>query len=82
MMEPFPGEGPFVRDDRPPHDAAWRFYLLLALFDRRDGTAISDLVQAAREGYERQDYEDDAWQQFDAHWNRLTSDERLKLVRL
>ena len=60
-----------------------RLYLLLALFDRRDGAALSDLVRAAREGYERSGPEmqgEDAWAEFDALWNRLDSQGRLGLA--
>jgi hypothetical protein len=49
-----------------------RLYVLLALFDRRDGTALSDLVQAAREGWERSHpdmAEDNAWDEFDRLWD-------------
>lgn len=48
-----------------------RLYLLLAMFDRRDGTPMSNLVQAAREGWERSHTdmdEDDAWSRFDSFW--------------
>lgn len=61
----------------------WRLYLLLALFDRRGGSALDGLVQLAREGYERSGSEmneDDAWAPFDAQWNALSSSERLGLV--
>lgn len=62
--------------------AAWRFYLLLALFDRRDGSAIGDLVQMAREAYEREDSEEDAWDDFDRTWANMTSGQRLGLARV
>ena len=53
-----------------------RLYLLLALFDRRDGTYIADLVRSAREGFERSApdmAEDDAWGEFDRLWARRDS---------
>jgi hypothetical protein len=74
-------DGPYVEASAYQRTAAWRFYLLLALFDRRDGTAISDFVQEGREAYEREGFEADAWERFDALWNRLTSKERLSLVK-
>lgn len=45
-----------------------RLYLCLALFDARDGTPLADIVQAAREGWERSHRdmdEDRAWDDFD-----------------
>jgi hypothetical protein len=56
-------------------------YVLLALFDRRDGTPLADIIRAAREGWEREDTEDDAWAEFDARWDRYTSAERLEMAR-
>lgn len=61
--------------------AAWRFYLLLALFDRRDGSVIGDLVHLAREAYECEDHEPDAWDHFDRTWGNLTSGQRLEMAR-
>lgn len=61
----------------------WRLYLLLALFDRRDGTPLADLVHVAREGYERSHLsmgEPNAWDHFDSLWNFYTSEERIALV--
>jgi hypothetical protein len=60
-----------------------RLYVLLALFDTRDGSELADLVRAAREGWERSHpdmAEDDAWAEFDARWARR-SDERYYLRR-
>lgn len=63
-------------------DEAFRLYLLLALFDRRDGTYTANLVQTAREGYERSGMdEDDAWREFDALWDSSDSSDRLDAVR-
>lgn len=45
-----------------------RLYRALALFDTRDGSLKADIVQAAREGYERSApdmNESDAWARFD-----------------
>ena len=56
-----------------------RLYSLLALFDTRDGSPLADLVQHAREGWERSHPdmgEDDAWQAFDSLWSRFTESER------
>ena len=67
-----------------PSDPGWRLYLLLALFDKRDGTLLSDVVRSAREGYERIQPgmdEADAWAEFDSLWNSHTSRERLEWVR-
>lgn len=61
--------------------AAWRLYLLLALFDRRDGSALGDLVQMAREAYEREATEPDAWDLFDRTWGNLTSGQRLAMAK-
>lgn len=63
-------------------EAGQRLYVLLALFDRRDGSALADLVQTAREGWERSHPdmdEADAWREFDAIWSSFTSSERLDL---
>ena len=71
------------RERRSPqdedHEVVSRLYLLLALFDRRDGSELGYLVRAAREGYEREVDESDAWEEFDARWNRYSSSERLQL---
>lgn len=43
-------------------------YNCLALFDKRDGSPLADIVQAAREGWERSHTdmdEDGAWDDFD-----------------
>lgn len=48
-----------------------RLYVLLALFDTRDGSVRANLVRAAREGWERSGpdmQEDGAWDEFDALW--------------
>ncbi len=50
-----------------------RLYCCLARFDRRDGSQLADIVQAAREGWERSHpdmAEDDAWLAYD----RLSDD--------
>lgn len=85
-------EAALAAREEPPRDAAiesrdgWRLYLLLALFDRRGRSALDDLVQLAREGYERSGpdmNEDDAWAPFDARWARWdarSSAERLELA--
>lgn len=67
--------------DIEPASAAWRFYLLLALFDTRDGTLLADLVRSAREGFEREVDEPDAWDEFDRLWMSRTSAERLELAK-
>lgn len=67
------------------HNEGFRLYVLLALFDRRDGTPLADMVQAAREGFERSHpdmAEDDAWATFDRLWESYTSPQRLELVGL
>lgn len=61
-----------------------RLYVLLALFDTRDGTLLAELVSRAREGWERSHpdmNEEGAWDDFDRLWNSRTSSERLDLVR-
>lgn len=66
---------------RIENEPGWRLYLLLALFDKRDGSVIGDLVQTAREGYEREGMgEADAWAHFDHIWLSYTSAQRLELV--
>lgn len=56
-----------------------RLYLLLALFDRRDGSVLADLVRSAREGYERCGFEPDAWDEFDRLWDSMDSVQRGRL---
>lgn len=59
---------PSTRDDD-----GQRLYMLLALYDDRDGTYMADLVQAAREGWERSHpdmAEASAWDEFDRLWER------------
>lgn len=51
-----------------------RLYVLLARFDKRDGSPLADLVQAAREGWERSHTdmaEDSAWDDFDRLSDRV-----------
>lgn len=54
-------------------EGAWKMYLLLALFDTRDGSERAELVRSAREGYERAHPDMDepgAWAEFDRLWAR------------
>lgn len=61
----------------PTTEAGWRLYLLLALFDAREPSWLGDIVRAAREGYERCDFEEDAWAKFDRLWDQHDSRERI-----
>lgn len=61
-----------------------RLYVLLALFDTRDGSPLADVIQAAREGWERSHpdmAEDDAWDQFDRLWAAFREDDTRNQVR-
>lgn len=67
------GHGPSaaaIAYDRRDEDGQ-RLYVLLALFDTRDGSYMADLVRSAREGWERSHPdmgEDSAWDEFDHLW--------------
>lgn len=59
--------------DEDRDEAGQRLYVLLAYFDRRDGSYMGEMVRAAREGWERSHPdmdEDDAWDEFDRLWDR------------
>jgi hypothetical protein len=68
-------------------DANDRLYLLLALFDRRDGSQLADLVQSVREGFERshpdmgESENRHAWDEFDRLWDSYDQHERLALTK-
>jgi hypothetical protein len=52
----------------------WRLYIALACLDTRNGSFLADLVRAAREGYERSELEEGAWDEFErlrARWNEM-----------
>lgn len=64
-------------------DRGVRLYNVLALFDVRDGSPLSRMIQAAREGYERSHPdmdEEDAWAEFDAWWSSFTMNQRTKMA--
>lgn len=64
-------------------DRGDRLYALLALFDWRNGSVLAEMVQAAREGFERSHpvmAESDAWAEFDSLWHSLSDVERLALA--
>lgn len=76
-----------VSTNTPAAEPDDRLYVLLALFDRRDGSPLGDLVRAAREGFERSHpdmgEEDNrlAWEEFDHLWESYDQDERLALTK-
>lgn len=59
-----------------------KLYIALAMLDTRDGSLIAQIVQAAREGFERSHpdvNEKGAWGEFErlrSAWNRLSATER------
>ena len=78
------GRGTYEQGHSDRDKDGQRLYVLLALFDTRDGSPVADLVQTAREGWERSYIdmaEDNAWAAFDRLWHSYTSQERLSLAR-